>query len=90
MEENNFELMLDLIEGVNESRLGRNENNPIKVESTVILYELFEFTLLKVISQKMDTTSSMDVKKEELFVKNISTDEEFKMHIEYAKTIKYD
>ena len=53
-----------------------------------MLYELLELLALKVISQKMYTNSSIKVKKEVLVVRDIFTNDELELFVEYPKKHK--
>jgi hypothetical protein len=83
--EDNTELIIDLFMNVREDDLGKTEDNPIKIESVSMLYELLELLAFKVISQKMYTNSSIKVKKETLLVRDVFTNDELQLFVEYPK-----
>ena len=86
--EDNTELILDLFMNVREGDLGKTDGDPIKIDSVTMLYELLELLALKVISQKMYTNSSIKVKKEVLVVRDIFTNDELELFVEYPKKHK--
>ncbi|MDB4754893.1 hypothetical protein OAF80_00395 [bacterium] len=83
--EDNTELIIDLFMNVREDDLGKTEDNPIKIESVSMLYELLELLAFKVISQKMYTNSSIKLKKETLLVRDVFTNDELQLFVEYPK-----